>query len=320
MDTQNFYNNVGYPISLARGAYWLGESYEQLNDKETANKFFLEASRFPMTYYGQLAFNKINPGGNFELKDESNFDREYEKEFKKNKLIKHVILLYELDASQYAKDILKHLAELNIEKGSEVLAAELSTSVERYDFAIQISKRASYEKRFLNKYNYPVIATPKIVNNKKMPKQEIVLAIIRQESEFDRKANSWAGARGMMQLMKYTAKIVAKQAKLPYSISRLTQDPEYNIKLGSYYFNGLLEDYNGIFPFAIAAYNAGPNRVKTWRRVNGDPSKGQISYINWIEQIRFEETRNYVQRVLENINVYKYILRKEPVQIDSYFN
>jgi soluble lytic murein transglycosylase len=317
---QNFYNNVGYPISLARGAYWLGESYDQLNEKDAANKFFSEAAKFPMTYYGQLAFNKINPGGNFELKDQSNYDKEYEKEFKKNKLIKHVILLYELDASQYAKDILKHLAELNIEKGSEVLAAKLSTSVERYDFAIQISKKASYEKRFYNKYNYPVIATPKIVNNKQMPKQEIVLAIIRQESEFDLKANSWAGARGMMQLMKYTAKIVAKQAKLPYSISRLTTDPEYNIKLGSYYFNGLLNDYNGVFPFAIAAYNAGPNRVKTWRRVNGDPSKGQISYINWIEQIRFEETRNYVQRVLENINVYKYILTKEPVQIDSYFN
>ena len=317
---QNFYNNVGYPISLARGAYWLGESYEQLKEKDAANKFFSEAAKFPMTYYGQLAFNKINPGGNFELKDQSNFDKEYEKEFKKNKLIKHVILLHELDASQYAKDILKHLADLNIEKGSEVLAAELSTSVERYDFAIQISKRASYEKRFYNKYNYPVIATPKFVNNKQMPKQEIILAIIRQESEFDRKANSWAGARGMMQLMKYTAKIVAKQAKLPYSISRLTADPEYNIKLGSYYFNGLINDYNGVFPFAIAAYNAGPNRVKTWRRVNGDPSKGQISYINWIEQIRFEETRNYVQRVLENINVYKYILRKEPVQIDSYFN
>ena len=148
--------------------------------------------------------------------------------------------LHELDASQYAKDILKHLAELNIDKGSEVLAAELSTSVERYDFAIQISKKASYEKRFLNKYNYPVIATPKIVNNKQMPKQEIVLAIIRQESEFDRKANSWAGARGMMQLMKYTAKIVAKEAKLPYSISRLTADPEYNIKLGSYYFLSLI--------------------------------------------------------------------------------
>ncbi|MDC2987299.1 lytic transglycosylase domain-containing protein [Candidatus Pelagibacter bacterium] len=317
---QNFYNNVGYPISLARGAYWLGISYEKLNENDLSDRYFTEAAQFPMTYYGQLAFNKINPGGNFELKDQSFFDKDYEKEFKKNKLIRHLILLKELNATQLGKDIFKHLANLNIDKGSEVLAAELATSLERYDFAIQISKKASYEKRFYNTYNYPIINTPKIINNKSMPKQEIVLAIIRQESEFDKSANSWAGARGMMQLMKATAKITAKQAKLPYSISGLTKDPEYNIKLGSYYFNGLLEDYNGVFPFAIAAYNAGPNRVKIWRRVNGDPSKGQISYINWIEQIRFEETRNYVQRVLENINVYKYILSKEPVTIDNYFN
>ena len=176
-----------------------------------------------MTYYGQLSFNEIKPGENFELIDESNFDKDYEKEFKKNRLIKHVILLKELDATKYAKDILKHLATLNIEKGSEVLAAKLSTNVGRYDFAIQISKQASYEKRFFNKYNYPIIATPKEINNKTMPNSEVVLAIIRQESEFDARANSWAGARGMMQLMKYTAKIVAKQAKLPYSISRLTE-------------------------------------------------------------------------------------------------
>ena len=317
---QNFYNNVGYPISLARGAYWLGTSYEKLNEKELSTKYYSEAARFPMTYYGQLAFNKINPSGNFELKDHSFFDSEYEKEFKKNKLIRHLVLLHELNATQLGKDIFKHLADLNIEKGSEVLAADLATNLERYDFAIQISKKASYEKRFYNKYNYPIIATPKVINNKTMPKSEVILAIIRQESEFDKNANSWAGARGMMQLMKYTAKTVAKQAKLPYSISNLTRDPEYNIKLGSYYFNSLIEDYNGVYPFAIAAYNAGPNRVKTWRRVNGDPSKGQLSYINWIEQIRFEETRNYVQRVLENINVYKYILSKEPVKIDNYFN
>ena len=317
---QNFYNNVGYPISLARGAYWLGASYEFLDETELSKQFYSEAAEFPMTYYGQLAFNKINPGGNFELKDQSFFEKEYEKEFKKNKLIRHLFLLKELNATQLGKDIFKHLADLNIDKGSEVLAADLAASLERYDFAIQISKKASYEKRFYNKYNYPIISTPKVINNKVMPKSEVILAIIRQESEFDKSANSWAGARGMMQLMKYTAKIVAKQAKLPYSISGLTRDPEYNIKLGSYYFNSLIEDYNGVYPFAIAAYNAGPNRVKTWRRVNGDPSKGQLSYINWIEQIRFKETRNYVQRVLENINVYKYILSKEPVKIDSYFN
>ena len=317
---ENFYNNVGYPISLARGAYWLGAAYKELGNKERANKYFTEGAKFPMTYYGQLSFNEISPGENFVLIDQSNFDKEYEKEFKKNRLINQVILLKELDATKYSKDILKHLATLNVKKGSEVLAAKLSTDVGRYDFAIQISKQASYEKRFYNKYNYPIIATPGKINNKTMPNSEVVLAIIRQESEFDSKANSWAGARGMMQLMKYTAKIVAKQANLPYSISKLTTDPEYNIKLGSYYFNSLIEDYNGIYPFAIAAYNAGPNRVKTWRRVNGDPSKGKLSYVNWIELIRFKETRNYVQRVLENINVYKYMLSKEPVTIDNFFN
>ena len=316
----NFYDNVSYPISLGRGAYWLGKSYQETGNKKKAEEYFKEGSKFLTTYYGQLCFKEINYGGEFTLDEDAIFSKDYEKEFSKNKLVRIIKILKELDHTKYSKDVLKHLANLNIEEGSEVLAAKLATEINRYDFAIQISKKASYEKRFINKYNYPVIATPKIVNNKQMPKQEIVLAIIRQESEFDRRANSWAGARGMMQLMKYTAKIVAKQAKLPYSISRLTQDPEYNIKLGSYYFNGLLENYNGIFPFAIAAYNAGPNRVKTWRKVNGDPSKGQISYVNWIEQIRFEETRNYVQRVLENINVYKYILRNEPVQIDSYFN
>ena len=317
---QNFYNNVGYPISLARGAYWLGITYKTLGDKDLSIKYFNEAAKFPMTYYGQLAFNEIKPGENFELIDQSSFSKDYEKEFKKNKLINHVILLTELDASQLSKDIIKYLGTLNIDEGSEVLAAKLATEVGRYDFAIQISKQASYEKRFYNKYNYPIINTPQIINNKTMPNQEVVLAIIRQESEFDRRANSWAGARGMMQLMKSTAKIVAKQAKLPYSISRLTKDPEYNIKLGSYYFNSLMDDYNGVFPFAIAAYNAGPNRVKTWRRINGDPSKGQLSYVNWIELIRFKETRNYVQRVLENINVYKYMLSKKPVKIDSFFN
>ena len=317
---QNFYNNVGYPISLARGAYWLGATYKTLGNSTLSKKYFEEGAKFPMTYYGQLSFNEIKPGENFELIDQSKFDREYEKEFNKSKLINHVILLKELDATKYSKDIIKHLATLNVDKGSEVLAARLSTNVERYDFAIQISKQASYEKRFFNKYNYPIISTPKVINKKQMPNSEVVLAIIRQESEFDRKANSWAGARGMMQLMKYTAKLVAKQAKLPYSISGLTQDPEYNIKLGSYYFNSLIENYNGIYPFAIAAYNAGPNRVKTWRKINGDPSKGELSYVNWVELIRFKETRNYVQRVLENINVYKYMLSKEPVKIDSFFN
>ena len=315
----NFYDNVSYPISLGRGAYWLGKSYQETGNKKKAEEYFKEGSKFLTTYYGQLCFKEINYGGEFTLDEDAIFSKDYEKEFSKNKLVRIIKILKELDHTKYSKDVLKHLANLNIEEGSEVLAAKLATEINRYDFAIQISKKASYEKRFYLKYNYPIISTPREINNKPMPPSEMIHAIIRQESEFDSKANSYAGARGMMQLMKYTAKIVAKQAKLPYSISGLTDDPIYNIKLGSYYFNGLLSDYNGVYPFAIAAYNAGPNRVKTWRRINGDPTKNQLSYIDWIELIRFKETRNYVQRVLENVNVYKYMISQEPVKIEGFF-
>ena len=151
-----------------------------------------------------------------------------------------------------------------------------------------------------------------------MPSREVVLAITRQESEFDPKANSYAGAKGMMQLMTYTAKLVAKQMKVGYSKSKLTSDPEYNIRLGTYYFNSLLNEYGEIYPFAIAAYNAGPKRVKYWRKLNGDPSKNKIDYVNWIELIKFKETRNYVQRVLENANVYKYMLSGKPVELENF--
>ena len=235
-------------------------------------------------------------------------------------MINQVILLKELNATKYSKDILKHLATLNIDKGSEVLAAKLATNVCRYDYSIQVSKKASYEKRFYNKFNYPIINTPRVLKGKSMPSQEIILAITRQESEFDPKANSYAGAKGMMQLMTYTAKLVAKQMDVTYSKRKLTSDPEYNINLGTYYFNSLLNDYAEVYPFAIAAYNAGPKRVRQWRRLNGDPSKNKIDYVNWIELIKFEETRNYVQRVLENMNVYKYMLSQKPVKLEKFFN
>ena len=234
-------------------------------------------------------------------------------------MYKLIYLLHELDKDKYTKHILRYLALDNIENGSEILAAQLATDINRYDFAIQISKIASYEKRFHNKFNYPIVSTPSYVAGRKIPDQALILAVIRQESEFDSKANSYAGAKGMMQLMTYTAKVVAKEAKLGYSKSKLTQDPEYNIKLGSHYLAGLILEYDGSYPFAIAAYNAGPKRVRYWKKLNKNPQKNQIDYVNWIELIKFKETRNYVQRVLENYNVYRYILEQKPVLMKDFF-
>ena len=316
---EKFYNNVGYPISVARGAYWLGRTYEKLNESETSSKWYKEASKFLTTYYGQLAFMKLDPNANFELSKDLEIKKEYRDYFFKKEIVKLIYLLDELDESKYAKFILRHLANDNIESGSEILAAELSTNIDRYDFAIQISKIASYEKRFHNKYNYPIISTPKYINGRKIPEAAFILSIIRQESEFDLSANSHAGAKGLMQLMPYTAKLVAKQASLPYSRSRLTTDAEYNINLGSHYIAGLILEYEGAYPFAIAAYNAGPKRVRYWKKINKDPQKRQIDYVNWIELIKFKETRNYVQRVLENYNVYRYVLSQKPIPMKNFF-
>ena len=316
---QNFYDNVGYPISVARGAYWLGRTYKKLGYNELSLKWFNEASNYLTTYYGQLAFRELDPKGNFELSKDLDVKKEYRDYFFKKEIVKMIYLLDELDEDKYTKFMLRHLANDNIESGSEILAAELATNIERFDFAIQIAKIASYEKRFHNKYNYPIISTPKYINGRKIPENAFILSIIRQESEFDLSANSHAGAKGLMQLMPYTAKLVAKQAKLPYSKSKLTTDPEYNINLGSHYIAGLILEYDGAYPFAIAAYNAGPKRVRYWKKINKNPQKNQIDYVDWIELIKFKETRNYVQRVLENYNVYRYILEQKPIPMKNFF-
>ena len=316
---KNFYDNVGYPISLSRGGYWLGRTYEKIGKKELAKKWYLTSSKYLNTYYGQLSHLKINPDKEIELDTLMDVDKKFTQRFYDNELVRIVHLLDEINKDKYTKHILKHLAIENVNLGSEILAAKLATEISRFDFAIQIAKLASYEKRFHNKYNYPIISTPKFVNKRKIPESAFILAIIRQESEFDTSAHSSAGAKGLMQLMTYTARIVAKQAKLPYSKSKLTKDPNYNIKLGSHYIAGLILEYDGSYPFAIAAYNAGPKRVRYWKKINKNPQKGQIDYVDWIELIKFKETRNYVQRVLENYNVYRYILEQKPIKLKNFF-
>ncbi len=316
---ENFYNNVGYPISTSRGAYWLAKTYQKLGKQELATQWFEKAANFLTTYYGQLAFMELNPNKTFELSKDMEVTKDYRDYFFKKELVKTIYLLDELNEDKYSKYILRHLANDNIDSGSEILAAELATNIDRFDFAIQIAKIASYEKRFHNKFNYPIISTPKYINGRKIPDTPFILSIIRQESEFDLSANSHAGAKGLMQLMPYTAKLVAKQANLPYSKSRLTKDAEYNINLGSHYIAGLILEYDGAYPFAIAAYNAGPKRVRYWKKINKNPQKNQINYVDWIELIKFKETRNYVQRVLENYNVYRYILEQKPITMKNFF-
>mgnify|MGYP000654499632 FL=1 len=316
---KRFYENVGYPISLARGAYWLGRTYEKMGNRELSEKWYKEGAKYLTTYYGQLSHLKVYPNQKFALYNPMQVDIKISEDFYRKKLVAIVHLLDDLKKEKYAKYILRFLANENINEGSEILAAKLATDISRFDFAIQISKIASYEKRFHHKYNYPIIGVPKNVKGRKIPDSAFILSIIRQESEFDTSAHSSAGAKGLMQLMTYTARIVAKQAKIPYSKKKLTKNPKYNINLGSFYLAGLLLEYDGSYPFSIAAYNAGPKRVKYWNKINKNPQKGNIDYVDWIELIKFKETRNYVQRVLENFNVYRFILEQKPIKLKNFF-
>ncbi len=130
-------------------------------------------------------------------------------------------------------------------------------------------------------------------------------AISRQESQFAQNAVSHAGARGLMQLMPGTANEQAGKLGLAYRASALIDEPHYNIQLGAGYFARMLDYYRGSWPLAVAAYNAGPGNVNKWLRANGDPRNGDIDWIEWLERIPLSETRNYVQRVLENAVVYE---------------
>ena len=312
---KTMYDGVNYPISKSRAAYWVGKAYEQLGKDQNSKDWYKKSSVFNTTFYGQLASAKLNKN-DFKVKNSFTFSEEDYKKLLKTDLARAVILLSELDMTQKGKDILRHLGSEERSIKEQVLAGKLSQQVGRLDFAIQIAKQTSYQNKNLLELNYPIIETPKVVSKRAVLPQEVILSLIRQESEFDRDANSWVGAKGLMQIMPATGRLVSKQAGLRYSRSRLIEDEFFNLQLGCYYISGLNEEFNGAIYMAFAGYNAGPHRVRRWVKRFGDPRKGEIDPIDWIELIPFTETRNYVQRVIENIQVYKYVINKKTVKND----
>jgi len=171
------------------------------------------------------------------------------------------------------------------------------------EIAVRLAKGLSYDGIYLPTFTHPTLALPAYPGPGEAPDQALVLGLIRQETEFDSYAVSSAGARGLMQMMLASAKIAARQAKLPYRPGALLSDPAYNMQLGMTECRGQLDRFGGSWVLAAAAYNAGPNNARKWLASNGDPRL--TDPLDWIEQIPFGETRNYVQRVLENTEVYR---------------
>ncbi|NCU53806.1 MAG: lytic transglycosylase domain-containing protein, partial [Candidatus Fonsibacter ubiquis] len=297
--------------SKARAAFWIGKTYKKLGQTNQANTWFKTGSQYGTTFYGQLSHKEIDEK-KFLINNSFKFSEEKYEEFKKNNpLAKSVVILKELNRTKYTKDILRHLGDVDQNKTAEEIsmAGVLAQEIERYDFAIQIAKNASYKNLNFLEISYPRIEVPQQIKNQKILDSSVILALIRQESEFDTSATSRVGAKGLMQIMPATARLLSKVTNIDFSREKLTKDKDYNLALGSYYISDL-DDLFGSHYLAFAAYNAGPNRVEKWIKTFGDPRRKQIDAIDFIELIPFHETRNYVQRVSENINVYEYL--KDP--------
>ncbi len=283
----------------SKAAYWLAlTNIEKNSDKKTISKWLKESSENKFSFYGQNAALKLKT---YNLKKEKKVLRKPEKYEDLIEVINIIIQSKQSNLKSYP--FFKKVFELCSTDEEKSYVLEKAYKLSNKNIVGKLSKQLKVPSV---KYSYPEITEfiPNKFENSK-PTIALIHAIIHQESNFSINAYSSAGARGLMQLMPFTAKKVARDLKIKYYKNRLTTNPEYNILLGTTYINEMLIKFKNALPLALAAYNAGPNRVKIWIKRYGDPRKKEISYVNWIESIPITETRFYVQKVLSNLRIYQ---------------
>ncbi len=289
------------PQTRAKGFYWAGRAAEAAGRRAEATTFFNTAAGYRDQYYGQLALEHLRrPLTAPPAVAQRTVDPAARQAFYAREIVRAAQFLGSIGQYQDQTAFVKVIASSLDSDDDHFLADELSRSISRPDLGVLVGRVAM--QNGLTDYSaiaFPTVSVPAGYESQ----WTMIHAIARQESQFDRAAISSAGARGLMQLMPGTAREQAGKMGLPYDAGRLLTDTSYNAQLGSSYFQRVFGSF-GSYPLAIAAYNAGPGNVNKWLRANGDPRTGGIDMVDWIEAIPFSETRNYVQRVLENAVVY----------------
>ncbi len=253
------------------------------------------------TFYGQLAAHQLGDDAPPHPVPEPVPTAAERADFNSDEVVRATQIFFVLGDRAHSKAFLLHLADSANNPTQFAMLAALAEQYGRIDLAIAVAKRAIVAGTPLMIHGYPTVALPSGGNTE----PALLFAIVRQESAFEPDALSPAGARGLMQLMPATASFIANNLQLPLSIPRLTTDGLYNVTLGRGYLEHLIDDFGGSYALAIASYNAGPGRVRQWLAEYGDPRGGNIDMVDWIETIPIDETRLYVQRVLENLQVYR---------------
>lgn len=294
---------VTRPISKARAHYWQGRAYEAMGSTASAFKQYQLAAQAQETFYGQLALARIDATPTLHVTDAA-IAPSSRKDFDAEDLTRAMTVLADLGEENLLRSFALHDMEVYPDPSHVHTLAQALTEWGYREIAVRVAKTASYGGTLMLAYTHPTISIPSYPGPGSAPEPALVLGLIRQETEFDPDAVSGAGARGIMQMMPSAARRAAGQSGLSYRPNDLSE-PTYNMQLGMTELSGDIGQWNGSYVLAAAAYNAGPANVGKWLVQFGDPRSPGVDPIDWIEKIPFTETRNYVQRVLENTQIYR---------------
>ncbi len=289
------------PQTRSKGFYWAGLAAQRAGDRAEAQRYWTMAAAYPDRFYGQLALSRLGrPLPALGPQDAVLPNEQMRREFAARPLTKAVREVAVDAPWSTGIQFYRAIAEQADTVEEHQLVADLAREIGRRDLAVNVAEAAAADgfDRFAAQ-GFPTIPLPSNID------WTMTHAIARQESQFAQNAISHAGARGLMQLMPGTAREQAGKSGVAYMSANLIEDPVYNMRLGAGYFARMMDYFNGSYPLAVAAYNAGPGNVNKWLRANGDPRNGSVDWVTWIEQIPLFETKNYVQRVLENAAVYE---------------
>ena len=295
------------PLSIARAAYWQGRAAEAKGDEAGAKRFYETAAGEPIAYYGQLAADKLGEK-RLALREPKTVAAGDDR----NESVRAVEALYADGLDDLATPLAYEAArswtdEAQIAAMAEVVKAHADAATE-----VQFGKIATLRGLPFDEMAFPASGMPAFLPLAGSADLPSVYAVARQESEFIWRAASGAGAKGLMQILPSTAAGTARRAGVAYDYARLLADPAFNTQLGAAFLGQVMGDFDGPPELAFAAYNAGPGRVAQWLQAYGDPRKGAVDLVDWVERIPFEETRDYVQRVSENLAVYKQLFAEVP--------
>lgn len=291
------------PVSRSRGHYWIARSYAAMGNSQMAQQYYNKAATYFYTYYGQLAMAELGRR-NFQIPPSLAVDNNIRQIYRNNNLVQAIYAANHMDNKSDAKSMIMHIASRkSMSPQIYYMLAKTSRDINMPQLGVKIAKAANANKVFLFNSGYPMST---VFNPYRGNEHEALYrALTRQESEYDQYARSPVGALGLMQVMPATAQLVCRKLGKSYSLSAMTNNPAYNVSLGTKFLTDLVYGFDGSYIKAMAGYNAGPGRVRQWMNSYGNLSEDRHQIIDWVETIPFSETRNYVQRNLENIQIYR---------------